>query len=231
MNPAGTAGLDCMTAIVTGAGRGFGLAIATALATAGHHVVGVVRTPADLPFETVTADAADPDVAGRLVKQHRPDVLVLNAGVVPAMGPLDQLDWAQFENTWQNDTRHVFEWTKAALALPLDQGSLVVAMSSGAALRGSPVSGGYAGAKATIKFISAYAADESQRRALGLRFATLLPTLTAATRLGRAGVDGYAARNGVEPAYAVPLTAERVAQEVLDLLASAEPHTERILTR
>jgi NAD(P)-dependent dehydrogenase (short-subunit alcohol dehydrogenase family) len=221
-----------MTAIVTGAGRGFGLAIATALAQAGHQVVGVTRSPVagDLPFETVIADAADPEVAGRLVKQHRPAVLVLNAGVVPEMGPLDQLDWARFENTWQNDTRHVFEWTKAALALPLDPGALVVAMSSGAALRGSPASGGYAGAKATIRFISSYAADESQRRGLELRFATVLPRLTAATRLGRAGVAGYAARDGVEPDYAVPLTAERVGQEVLALLTVQEPYTERILT-
>jgi hypothetical protein len=34
---------------------------------------------------------------------------------------------------------------------------VVLTISSGAALRGSPLSGGYAGAKATVRFISAYA--------------------------------------------------------------------------
>jgi hypothetical protein len=37
----------------------------------------------------------------------------------------------------------------------------VSAMSSGAAHFGSPLSGGYAGAKAAIRFACSYAADES----------------------------------------------------------------------
>jgi NAD(P)-dependent dehydrogenase (short-subunit alcohol dehydrogenase family) len=225
-----------MTAIVTGAGRGFGRAIATALTATGRHVVGVSRTPAQdgphpaAPYEAVTADAADPAVAAELIKRHRPAVLVLNAGVVPAMGPIDQLSWPDFERNWQVDTRHVFEWTKAALSLPLDPGSIVVAMSSGAALRGSPVSGGYAGAKATVRFIAGYGADESSRRGLGLRFATVLPPLTPATELGRAGVAGYAARNGTEPDYRVTVTADQVARHVLELVEGTEAYAERVVT-
>lgn len=40
-------------------------------------------------------------------------------------------------------------------------------ISSGAALAGSPLSGGYAGAKATQRFITAYAQGEANRAGLG----------------------------------------------------------------
>src|SRR5262249_42480674 len=62
-------GLAGTTAIVTGASRGFGRAIATALSAAGAEVVGVARTGALLDevrselgdsFIPVVADAADP---------------------------------------------------------------------------------------------------------------------------------------------------------------------------
>ena len=62
--------------------------------------------------------------------------------------------------------------------LPLEPGSVVIAFSSGAAVNGSPLSGGYAGAKATIRFIASYAAAESGRNALGITFTSVLPQLT-----------------------------------------------------
>jgi len=46
-------------------------------------------------------------------------------------------------------------------------------LSMGAALFGSPLSGGYAGTKATIRFLTAYAAEESQRAGLGIRFVSV----------------------------------------------------------
>lgn len=63
-----------VTALVTGASRGFGRGIATALAAAGARVVGVARDRAALdglrgelgePFTPVPADAADPWWPGR----------------------------------------------------------------------------------------------------------------------------------------------------------------------
>ena len=77
---------------------------------------------------------------------------------------------------------------------------MVIAFSSGAALRGSPVSGGYAGAKATIRFLTSYAAAESERGGLGIRFISVLPQLTPATELGAAAVAAYAAREGMDVA-------------------------------
>ena len=89
--------------------------------------------------------------------------------------------------------RQAFHWLREALLRPLEPGSAVISLSSGAALRGSPLSGGYAGAKATIQFITAYAADESEPAGLGIRFTSVLPQLTPATGLGAAAVAAYAA--------------------------------------
>ena len=142
---------------------------------------------------TVVADVADPVVAGTLIERYRPDTLVLNAGAAPLMRPIQHHTWETFSRNWDVDVRHAFHWIREALLLPLRPGSTVVTMSSGAAVAGSPLSGGYAGAKATIRFITGYAADESERAGLGIRFISLLPRLTPATELGSAAVAAYAA--------------------------------------
>jgi NAD(P)-dependent dehydrogenase (short-subunit alcohol dehydrogenase family) len=219
------------TALVTGASRGFGRAIATALGAAGARVVGVARDPAPLQdlraelggsFIPVPADATDPVVAGQLIDAYRPDLLVLNAGAAPLARPIQRHTWATFSRNWEVDVQHVFGWTREALLAPLEPGSLVVTLSSGAAVRGSPLSGGYAGAKATIRFITSYAAAESERDGLGIRFVSLLPQLTPATGLGAAAVAGYAARDGIEVAAYLDragpaLTTEQAGQAVADL--------------
>jgi NADP-dependent 3-hydroxy acid dehydrogenase YdfG len=221
-------------ALVTGASRGFGRAIATALIRAGLPVVGVARDGAALQglraelggsFTPVAADAADPVVAGQLTDAYRPGLLVLNAGAAPLPRPIQQHTWQTFSRNWDVDVQHVFGWIREALLAPLDPGSLVITLSSGAAVRGSPLSGGYAGAKATVRFITAYAAAEAERDGLGIRFVSLLPQLTPVTQLGAAAVAAYAAREKMETsAYldrAGPvLTAEQAGQAVLDLAAS-----------
>jgi NAD(P)-dependent dehydrogenase (short-subunit alcohol dehydrogenase family) len=193
------------TAVVTGASRGFGRGIAIALRAAGARVVGVARNRAALEelrerlgdgFTPAAADAADPVTAGHLIDTYEPRVLVLNAGANPLPRPLHEHTWETFSRSWDVDVRHAFHWTREALLRPLAPGSVVVALSSGAAVAGSPLSGGYAGAKAAIRFLASYAADESERAGLGIRFVAVLPQLTPATELGAAAVAAYAARAG-----------------------------------
>ena len=216
------------TALVTGASRGFGRGIATALSRAGRHVVGIARDRAALDelraelggsFTTVPGDAADPVLAGQLIDTYHPAVLVLNAGATPLPRPIQHQTWQTFSRTWEVDVQHVFHFTREALLAPLAPGSTVITLSSGAALRGSPLSGGYAGAKAAIRWLTAYAAEESARAGLGIRFVTLLPQLTPATDLGAVYVAAYAARQGGGPAGGPPLTPELAGQAITELAA------------
>ena len=224
------------TAIVTGASRGFGRGIAAALAAAGARVVGVARDGAQLDplrgeladFTAVAADAADPDTAHRLIDEHQPRTLVLCAGAAPRMSPLQEQTWESFSRNWNVDVAQAFHWIRQALRRPLAPGSTVVAFSSGAAINGSPLSGGYAGSKATVRFITGYAALESERAGLGIEFVSVLPALTPSTELGAKAVAAYAERQGVDVDTFVQslrpaLTAEQVGKSVLEIATGGRP--------
>jgi NAD(P)-dependent dehydrogenase (short-subunit alcohol dehydrogenase family) len=226
--------LSSTTTIVVGASRGLGRGIATALAGAGAPVVAVARTAtalADLaeraePAGAVTpevADAGDAAVPGALLDRYEPAAVVLVAGASPLARPLHHHTWETFSANWHSDVRIAFHWLREALLKPLRPGTRVVVVSSGAALNGSPLSGGYAGAKATQRFITGYAQDEADRAGLGLTFTAVLPKLTPLTDLGRPAVLAYAARAGQsEQEYlrqmGEPLTPEGAGSAVVELL-------------
>jgi NAD(P)-dependent dehydrogenase (short-subunit alcohol dehydrogenase family) len=223
------------TAIVVGASRGLGRGIATALAETGAPVIAVARDGAALAeladttanVHTEVADATDPTVAGALLDRHDPNILILVAGAIPLPRPLQHQTWETFSVNWHSDVRIAFHWLRESLLKPLRKGSQVVVISSGAAQAGSPLSGGYAGAKATQRFITAYAQDEANRADLGITFTAVLPRITPLTSLGRPAVQAYAARNGqseqeyLEP-MGDPLTPERAGTAVVELV-TAEP--------
>ncbi|HEV2268442.1 MAG TPA: SDR family oxidoreductase [Steroidobacteraceae bacterium] len=196
--------LSGKTVIVVGASRGLGRGIALAFREAGANVVAVARTETDFPtptgnagtIRTERADAGEAAVAAGLLRKHRPDIVVLVAGATPHMAPLQQQTWESFSVNWQADVRLAFHWLREILLNPLKSGSRVVVISSGAALAGSPISGGYAGAKATQRFVAAYAQDEAKRAGLGITFTTILPRFSPQTGIGGPAVDAYAARAG-----------------------------------
>jgi NAD(P)-dependent dehydrogenase (short-subunit alcohol dehydrogenase family) len=224
------------TAMVVGASRGLGRGVAEAFAAAGASVVAVARDTGPLAdlvarhdgsVRTEAADASDPVVAGMLLDAHRPDVLALVAGATPLLRPLHHHTWETFSANWNVDVRMAFHWLREALLLPLRPGSRVIVMSSGAALQGSPVSGGYAGAKATQRFIADYAGQEAQRAGLDIAVRCVLPRITAATELGRPAVAAYAARLGItEEAYlaqmGAPVTPEAAGAAFLRLATGGE---------
>jgi len=215
-------------AVVVGASRGFGRGIAEALVEAGAEVYALSRSDSsDLVrstggrVHTMSVDGTDSAAPARVLRDVKPNVVVLNAGATPTVASIQEQTWESFSAIWNSDVKIAFHWTKAILAEPLEAGSTVVALSSGAALRGSPLSGGYAGAKAMIRLLTEYAAQEAARAKLGIRFATLLPMITPEGGVGRQFVDAYARRQGrtVEQFLGgPPLTAAAVGAAVLRLL-------------
>jgi NAD(P)-dependent dehydrogenase (short-subunit alcohol dehydrogenase family) len=189
--------------------------------------LGELRDELGGSLATAVADVADPVVAGSLIERYRPKTLVLNAGAAPLMRPIQHHTWHTFSRNWEVDVRQAFHWIREALLLPLAPQSTVITMSSGAALFGSPLSGGYAGAKAAIRFITGYAADESVRAGLGIRFVSVLPKLTPATDLGAAAVAAYAGRDGINvDEYLEKLGPgagpERVGRHIAELASSTD---------
>jgi NAD(P)-dependent dehydrogenase (short-subunit alcohol dehydrogenase family) len=194
------------TIVVTGGSRGLGLGLVEALVAQGARVTVVARNSdalksvrAHLGVATISADVTDESAAHRILAQVRPDILVLNAGATPRMGRLDQLSWADFTATWETDVKAGLYWLQAALKLPLKPASRVLVGSSGAAENGSPMSGGYAGAKRMLWFMASYANKIAEQKRLGIRFQAIVPQqIIGGTGVGDEASAAYAGARGIE---------------------------------
>jgi NAD(P)-dependent dehydrogenase (short-subunit alcohol dehydrogenase family) len=193
--------------VVTGGSRGLGLGLVEALVDQGAKVTVVARgaealaaVRARLGVETISADVTDQATANRILADIQPDILALNAGATPRMGRLDQLSWEDFSLPWETDVKAGFYWLQAALNLPLKPGSRVLVGSSGAAVAGSQMSGGYGGSKRMLWFMAKYANGVSQERNLGIRFQAIVPRMIIlGTGTGDAAAGAYAGSMGVTP--------------------------------
>ena len=196
--------LSDRTTLVVGASRGLGRGIALAFDEAGAPVVAVARSRPALDelatlgrnIQVEVADAANATNAWHLMDRHQPQILIIVAGANPVMRSLQHQTWETFSANWQTDVKIAFTWLREALLQPLPPGSRVIVVSSGAAINGSPASGGYAGAKATQRFIAGYAQEESRRAGLGITVTAIMPRMTPFGDVGRRGIRAYAARSG-----------------------------------
>ena len=227
--------LSDRSVVVVGASRGLGRGIALAFDDAGAPVVAVARSRAALDELAVAgknilveaADATDTTMAWDVMDRHKPQILIVVAGANPAMRSLQHQTWETFSANWHSDVRIAFTWLREALLQPLPPGSRVIVVSSGAAINGSPASGGYAGAKATQRFIAAYAQDESRRADLDITFTTVMPRMTPFGDVGRGGIRAYAARSGIaDEAFLEqlgPVTTPEIAGSALVDLVREDP--------
>ena len=191
--------------VVTGGSRGLGLGLVEALVARGARVTVVARdsdalaaVQTRLGVAVISADITKESEAYRILSEIGPDVLVLNAGAKPPMGRLDQLSWQDFSATWETDVKAGLYWMQAALKTPLKPGARVRVGSSGAAQNGSPLSGGYAGAKRMLWLMTKYANGVSMQNKLGIRFQAIVPQqIIGNTGVGDAGANAYARAAGI----------------------------------
>jgi NAD(P)-dependent dehydrogenase (short-subunit alcohol dehydrogenase family) len=213
--------------VVLGASRGVGRETVRRAFADGACVLAVARgsdglrqLENEMPgIQTLALDAAADHAPPRVFDTLSPDVMVVCGGAIPTPGPIHKLSWIQFGTTWQTDVKMSFSFCGQALRTPLAPGSTVILISSGAGIHGSPISGGYAGAKRMQMFLASYCQKESARLGLGIRFAALVPMrLMPETDLGKAAVEGYAQYLRMNPAEFVECMTDR--QSAADVAAA-----------
>jgi NAD(P)-dependent dehydrogenase (short-subunit alcohol dehydrogenase family) len=227
--------LEGKSVIVTGGNRGLGLAMVEALVAKKARVTVVARDEARLAevkrrlgVDVVRGDVTDRELARDVLRQVRPSVLILNAGALPGLGLLHEQTWEEFSAPWNTDVKGTFYWLQETLRLPLPAGSRVLIGSSGAAVKGSPLSGGYAGAKRMQWLMAQYANSAAAELGVGIHFQTLVPMqMIGETELGRRAVEGYARRKGVSAetflaGFGAALTPEKVGEHVVSILTEAK---------
>lgn len=158
------------TALVTGASKGIGLAIAAALAGEGASVMLSSRKQTQLDEAAASIRAATPGaevavfaanagepeqaeacVAATLERFGALDVLVNNAATNPSMGPTIEADLGAWDKTFQVNLRGLFVWTQLAWKARMKQhGGSVINLSSIGGIRGDASIGVYNTTKAAI---------------------------------------------------------------------------------
>ncbi len=146
--------LEGRIALVTGAGQGIGAACADALAAEGATVVRTDLTGGDITLD-VRDEGAIAKAVDQVVEQHgKLDIAVANAGVA-FVKPLAQVTLDEWRNLMSINLDGVFLTAREAARVMVPQGSgSIINMASISGLKGSPLIGTYAAAKAGVVSIS-----------------------------------------------------------------------------
>ena len=169
-----------VVAIVTGASRGIGQAVAECFAREGARLVlcsrsapdveGVARTIRHAGGEAIglKADVSQERDVDRLTAETlkaygRADVLVNNAGLITARAPIHQVKVTDWDAVMAVNLRGPFLCIRSILPHLLKQGSgSIINVSSGAGKRAAPSWGPYAVSKFGIEGLTQAVAEETQ---------------------------------------------------------------------
>ncbi len=164
-------------AVITGASRGIGLAIAQTLVDRGARVAVTARRPDTLAEAVdrlggpgralgVSGRAADPDsrmqaIEATMAEYGSIDLLVNNTGTNPVYGPLLDIDLAAARAIVETNVLAALAWVQAVhLAWMGEHGGAVVNVSSVAGLRPAEGLGLYGASKAMLSHLTAQLAVE-----------------------------------------------------------------------
>ncbi len=164
--------LDAKTALITGASRGIGLAIARRFAEAGAAVMltsrkaeGLAMAAATLdglgvPVATYPANAGDPEqaeacVAETVARFGAVDILVNNAAANPYFGPMIEIDRSRADKTLAVNQLGPLWWSQAAYRRSMaERGGAIINISSVGGLGPEPGIGWYNVTKAALLHIT-----------------------------------------------------------------------------
>jgi 3-oxoacyl-[acyl-carrier protein] reductase len=173
------ASLGGQIALVTGAGRGIGRAVAVAFGAAGAHVVCAARTRSDLDDVVATIEAdggaasavrtdvtSESDVAAlfaRIDDLGGLDLALLNAGGMPARGPAVDTTPEDWRATFETNVTAAFLCARAAVPrMRARGGGRIVLVGSGTGHRGAAQFAAYSCAKAAQWMLTRVLAQQLQ---------------------------------------------------------------------
>lgn len=163
--------LQGRTAVITGASRGLGRAMARRFVAEGASVVLCARSGDELvklqtelmslaagkqAVEILTADISRPQetqaIAARaLATTGRVDVLVNNAGIYGPMGNIEEVDWADWQRTFEVNLNGSVLMARAVLpAMKAQKSGKIIQVSGGGATNPMPRLCAYAASKAAV---------------------------------------------------------------------------------
>ncbi|MBX3314346.1 MAG: SDR family oxidoreductase [Actinobacteria bacterium] len=167
--------LDGKVALVTGASKGIGLAIATEMAASGAQVMLSSRKPEALAAASdgidgdtawFAANAGDADaaaacVAATIERFGRLDVLVNNAATNPYAGPMLGIDRPRFDKTVEVNLHGPIAWSREAWNQAFEAaGGTILNVSSIGGLSIEPTIGVYNTTKAALIHVTKQLAAE-----------------------------------------------------------------------
>lgn len=208
--------LNAKVALITGAGRGIGRAIALAFAREGATVAVSARTVPELEETAaqvrqlgrnclpISADVSQLDGVLRMVNEvvrtfGQIDVLVNNAGVQGPIGPLVENDGDSWVRTFQVNVFGTFYCIKAVLPHMMIRGEgKIINLSGGGATAPRPCFSAYGASKTAILRLTETLAEEV--RALNIQVNAIAPGPVNTRMLQEILGAGDAAGSELEPA-------------------------------